>query len=88
MGLKSTRNTMKYYLVYGDGCDYIVVDGLWTGEDVAKRRAEFLNQYSDPRSHVSSRGYLALDWTYEEVPLNQTNIFREPNPDSSGWILK
>lgn len=74
----------EFYLVYGDGYDYIVVDGIWADKDDAAERAAFLNQLSGD----VCESHLCLSWTYEEIPVS-TVIRKVPSKDDDGgWILK
>ena len=61
------------YIVWGDGCDYMVVDTVFHTEDVAQRRAGELNAVDA----------LALDWYVKKVSVH-SNLHGLIHPDDDG----
>lgn len=75
----------NHYVVYGDGADYIVVDGVWDNVDNAKERAEFLNSLKDGGW---DGGYLSLNWTVEDITIKGKDDINLIPDHESGWFLK
>lgn len=74
----------KHYVVYGDGSDYIVVDGIWDDLNYAAGRVAFLNSLQDDHC----KGYLCLDWTVEAITLKHKDDINLIPDHESGWFLK